>query len=402
MREFLKVLNFRDALQKIKDCFPCCQTEKVSLTEAYNRVLAEEVISPEHLPAFNRSTVDGYAINAEDTFGSSEALPAYLNLVGEVKMGMEADFRLKPGQCCWMPTGGMLPEGSNSVVMVEYTERLGKDTLLVFRPVGPGENVMQKGEDVKEGESVFQPGKLLRPQDIGFFASLGISELNVFKPFHIGIISTGDEVVPIDKKPLAGQIRDCNSYSLAAAVQSCGSIPRVYPIVKDEFNALKRAVDNALVENDLVLLSGGSSVGIKDVTLDVLLAFSNSKLLFHGLAVKPGKPTMAVKIGDKLVIGLPGHPVSALMMFHIICAPVLRFVPLLGVDVQVPVNIASQAGRDDFIPVQLAEEDEKQIARPLLGKSGLMSILSKADAYIHIPCEKQGLKTGEKVRAYNF
>jgi len=400
--EFLKVLNFREALQKIKSCFPGRQAEKVCLAEACNRILAAEIISPEHLPAFNRSTVDGYAVNAGDTFGSSEALPAYLNLAGEVKMGMGADFRLDSGQCCWIPTGGMLPEGADSVVMVEYTEKLGKDTVLVFRPVGPGENVMQKGEDVTEGEVILKPGKLLRPQDIGFLASLGILETDVFKPFSIGIISTGDEVIPIDRKPLTGQVRDVNSYSLAAAVQSLGSIPQVYPIVKDEFNALKQSVDSALGENDLVLLSGGSSVGIMDVTLDVLLSFSNAELLFHGLAVKPGKPTMAVRVGDKLVIGLPGHPVSALMMFYIICAPVLRFAPLLWVDVRVSVNIASQAGRDDFVPVQLVEEDGGQTARPLLGKSGLLNILSQADAYIHIPGEKQGLKAGEKVKAYIF
>jgi len=402
MAEFLKVVNYQAALQKIKNYFPMAQIEKIALNKSFNRILAEEIISPEHLPAFNRSTVDGYAVNAEDTFGSSESMPAYLDFTGEVKMGCEPDIKLEQGQCCWIPTGGMLPEGSNSAVMVEYTEKLGDDTILIYRPVGPWENVMQKGEDITEGKKVFSKGKLLRPQDIGFLASLGIAEVTVYKPYNIGILSTGDEIIPITNKPVIGQVRDVNSYSLAAAVNSCGNTPKTYPIIKDEFNTLKSAIDTALEENDVVMISGGSSVGVMDVTLDVLLSFNDSEMLFHGIAVKPGKPTMAVKIGHKLVIGLPGHPVSALMMFNIVCRPALRSRSLLSVDARLPVNIASQAGRDDFIPVQLLVEDNQYIARPILGKSGLMSILSMADAYIHIPYEKQGLKKDEIIKAYLF
>ncbi|MEN6349532.1 MAG: gephyrin-like molybdotransferase Glp [Syntrophomonas sp.] len=402
MNEFLKVVNFQEAVKVVKENFPPREVEKLSLLESHRRILAEEIFSPEDLPAFDRTVVDGYAVRAEDTFGSSESLPAYIDYAGEVKMGQAPDLKLGPGQCCWIPTGGMLPEGSNAAVMVEYTEKLGEDTILVYRPVGPWENIMQKGEDIGRGQKIFSHGQLLRAQDIGMLASLGITVVNVFKPYRVGLLSTGDEVVTIEAKPRVGEVRDVNSCSLAAAVESCGAIPRAYPLVGDDFASLKSAVDTALQENDAVFMSGGSSVGIMDVTLDVLLSFPESRMIFHGIAVKPGKPTLAVAIGDKIVIGLPGHPVSALLMFHIICAPVLNTHPLLSVEAQISLNLASQAGRDDFIPVQLRKDNDCSLAVPLLGKSGLMSILAMADGYIHIPYEKQGLKKDEKTRVYLF
>jgi len=400
--EFLKVVSFQEARQKIIEGFPRQGKERVYLTEAQRRVLASDVKSPEDLPAFHRTVVDGYAVLAEDTFGSSESLPAYLDYVGEVKMGQEAGLSLQKGQCCWIPTGGMLPAGSNAAVMVEYTEKLGEDTVLVYRPVGPWENIMQKGEDIKKEEVIFSAGSFLRAQDIGLLASLGISKLLVFKPWRVGLISTGDEIVPIEETPSTGKVRDVNSHALAAAIRDCGAIPHNYPLVMDDFKVLKNAVELGLRENDLLIMSGGSSVGLMDVTLDVLLSFPGAEMLFHGIAVKPGKPTLAVKIGDKMVIGLPGHPVSALMMFHIICAPALSPYPPLSIDACLELNLSSQAGRDDFVPVELREEKGEKLALPLLGKSGLMNILSRASGFIHIPYEKQGLVKGENTRVYLF
>jgi molybdopterin molybdotransferase len=400
---FLKVVKYDDAKQKIKEYFPGAQVEDISLFHACGRVSAKVISSPESLPSFSRTTVDGYALKAEDTFGCSESIPAFFELAGEVKMGVVPDITLPHGKCCWIPTGGMLPDGSNAAVMVEYTEKLEKDTVLVYRPLAPWENIMQKGEDVLEGQEIISLGKKIRPQDIGLLASVGINHLQVFKPYKIGIISTGDEVIPIDDKPQMGQVRDVNSYTLAAAVQACGSLPHIYPVVQDDFARLQKAVSVGLEENDVLLLSGGSSVGVKDVTLDVLLSFPDSELLFHGIAVKPGKPTLAVRIGKQMIIGLPGHPVSALMMFYIICAPFLQFTPSLEVEAFLSMNIASQAGRDDFIPVRLVRDEKNcRVAIPLLGKSGLMSILSLADAYIHINYEKQGIKQGERVIAHIF
>ncbi|WP_061213866.1 gephyrin-like molybdotransferase Glp [Syntrophomonas wolfei] len=402
MAEFLKVVSFQEARQKIIEGFPRQGKERVYLTEAQRRVLASDVKSPEDLPAFHRTVVDGYAVLAEDTFGSSESLPAYLDYVGEVKMGQEAGLSLQKGQCCWIPTGGMLPAGSNAAVMVEYTEKLGEDTVLVYRPVGPWENIMQKGEDIKKEEVIFSEGSFLRAQDIGLLASLGISKLLVFKPWRVGLISTGDEIVPIEETPSTGKVRDVNSHALAAAIRDCGAIPHNYPLVMDDFKVFKNAVELGLRENDLLIMSGGSSVGLMDVTLDVLLSFPGAEMLFHGIAVKPGKPTLAVKIGDKMVIGLPGHPVSALMMFHIICAPALSPYPPLSIDACLELNLSSQAGRDDFVPVELREEKGEKLALPLLGKSGLMNILSRASGFIHIPYEKQGLVKGENTRVYLF
>ncbi|MDD2619291.1 MAG: molybdopterin molybdotransferase MoeA [Syntrophomonadaceae bacterium] len=402
MGEFLKVFSFQEAVQGIKDNFAQPHMEKVNLDQANQRILAEEVLSPEDVPAFNRSVVDGYAVRAEDTFGSSESLPAYLGFVGEVIMGQAADLELLPEQCCWIPTGGMLPAACNAAVMVEYTEKLSDDTVLIYKPVGPWENIMLEGEDVKKGQIIFSAGHLIRPQDIGLLASLGITSLNVFKPLKVGLLSTGDEIINIDKKPLTGQVRDVNSFAIAAALENCGAIPRNYPLVGDDFNILKQAVERGLSENDLLIMSGGSSVGVMDVSLDVLLSFPESRLIFHGIALKPGKPTMAVKIGDKMVIGLPGHPVSALMVFYIVCSPALRQKPLLTIDARIKFNLASQSGRDDFVPVKLIEENEEIIAVPLLGKSGLMSILSMANGYIHIPYEKQGVKAGAKIKVCLF
>ncbi|MEN6328263.1 MAG: molybdopterin molybdotransferase MoeA [Syntrophomonas sp.] len=402
MSEFLKVLSFQEAVQGIKDNFPRRNIENVSLNEASRRILAEDLMSPENMPSFTRSVVDGYAVRAGDTFGSSESLPAYLDFAGEVKMGQVADRELLPGQCCWIPTGGMLPPGCDAAVMVEYTEKLGDDTVLIYKPAGPWENIMQKGEDIRQGQKVLAAGHLLRPQDIGLLASLGISSLKVFKPMEIGLISTGDEIVPITRKPQAGEVRDVNSHSLAAAIESIGGRPRHYPLVRDDFDSLKLAVEKGLQENDVLMMSGGSSVGVMDVSLDVLLSFPESSLIFHGIALKPGKPTLAVKIADKLVIGLPGHPVSALMVFHIICAPALHSRPQFSVEANISLNLASQAGRDDFVPVQLKEAGGELLAVPVLGKSGLMSILSLADGYVHIPYEKQGIKAQTKIKVYLF
>lgn len=402
MGEFLKVVHFREAVEQVKQFFPSPEPEEIGIDAALHRVLAASVRSPEDLPSFHRSTVDGYAVDATSSHGSSESMPAFLSLRGEVKMGEASPVALHKGECCWIPTGGMLPAGADAAVMVEYTERLGEDTVLVYRPVALGENVMQRGEDIRKDQVIMSKGKTLRPQDIGLLASLGITRVKVQSPLRVGILSTGDEIVPAEMAPGPGQVRDVNSFTLAAAVQADGACPTNYPIIADDFQVFKGAVQQALEENDIILLSGGSSVGIMDVTLDVLLSFPGARLLFHGVAVKPGKPTLAVSMGSKMAIGLPGHPVSALMMYHVICSPALKATGAGWMHARLAVNIASQAGRDDFIPVVLQEEEEGLVVTPLLGKSGLMRILSMADGYIHIPYEKQGLEAGQYVQVHSF
>ncbi|SHH29728.1 molybdopterin molybdochelatase [Thermosyntropha lipolytica DSM 11003] len=402
MPEFFKVIKYEEALGCIKDNLPRPASGKIKINEAWNKVLAKDIICPEDMPPFDRSTVDGYAVIAKDTFGASESMPAFLQYIGEIKMGEKADLALEEGKCVWIPTGGMLPLNANAVVMVEYTEKLGEDTVLINRPVAPLENIIQKGEDARKGQELFKKGKFLRPQDIGFLASLGIAEVEVFMPYRVGIISTGDEIIPVEEKPDGAKIRDVNSYSLAAAVLACSCAARNYPIVRDNFNELKACLNVALRENDIVLISGGSSVGVMDVTLQVLKSFPEVKLLFHGLAVKPGKPTMGARIGGKLVVGLPGHPVSALTIFYVLLKPLLSGSQAVKTEAVLQANISSQAGRDDFIPVVLRDNDGVLEAWPLLGKSGMMSILAMADGYLHIPYEKQGLLKGEKIEVIIF
>lgn len=394
MGEFLKVLSYAEAIQRLKEALSGAGQEECPIQQSRGRVLSGQLNSPEDMPAFNRSTVDGYALCAQDSFGASESLPAFFRLVGTVPMGAVPAFALNSGECAWIPTGGMLPTGSDAALMVEYTEKLGDDTVLAYRPVSPGENVMQTGEDISRGQSLFPAGHVLRPQDIGLLASLGITTVPVVKPYQVGIISSGDEVIPIEEYPQPGQVRDVNSYSLAAMVAGMGHNPHNYPLVGDDAEQLQAMVAKSLESNQITLLSGGSSVGVADLTLDVLLSFPGSELLFHGLAVKPGKPTLAVRIGDRLVIGLPGHPVSALMMFMVIARPLLDSRKHYTLYACLTQNIASQPGRDDFVPVSLTEEAGQWSARPLLGKSGLMGILARADGYLHIAAVEQGLNNG--------
>jgi molybdopterin molybdotransferase len=224
----------------------------------------------------------------------------------------------------------------------------------------------------------------------------------VYKPYHIAVLSTGNEIVPITEQPVLGQVRDVNSHALAAALFSRGAIVSRYPIIKDDRGLLRQAIESALAENDLVILSGGSSVGIADYSIEVMMSFPGAKMLFHGIAVKPGKPTIGVEVGEKLIIGLPGHPVSALMVFHILCADLINPAVTRRVEAECQVNIASQAGRDDFIPVQLIETEAGRKAVPLLGKSGLMSILARADGYLHIKYQKQGILAGDRIEVNLF
>jgi len=402
MSEFLKVVTVQEARRLIASALPVRDWEQVKLSHALGRELSEPVHSPEPIPSFARSTVDGYAVRAEDTFGCSESLPAFLDYRGEIQIGYRPELTVLPGQCCWIPTGGMMPPGTDAVVMVEYTERLGDDTVLMFRAVGPGENLMQVGEDAPEGSLLLPQGHCLRPQDLGLLASAGVQQVKVWQPYRVGIISTGNEIVPLDACPQPGQVRDVNSIALAAAVQSASAVVKTYPIIPDDYDRLRQAVLSALEENDWILMSGGSSVGVKDMTLDVLMSFPQAQLLFHGIAVKPGKPTLAVKIGSKLVVGLPGHPVSALTMFGVVCKPFLDPKPPSQVIAAAGANIASQAGRDDYVPVAIESADGQVVAYPLLGKSGLMTILAQADGYIHINYHQQGILKGESVLVTRF
>lgn len=402
MSEFFHVLPLGEARQLLRDNWPSLRPETVALGEGLGRRLAVGITADEDSPSFPRSTVDGYAVVAEDVFGASEAIPAFLALKGEVFMGSSPDFAIDPGECAWIPTGGMLPEGANAVVMVEYTEKLGDDTVLITRPSGFGDNIIRIGEDCRSGETAVPVGRILRPQDIGVAAALGFSEIKVERPISVGIISTGDEIVDIADSPRPGQVRDVNSFILAAAVRKLGGRATTYGVVPDDFDQLKQTVCRVLAENDCLMMSGGSSVGTRDMSLQVLLSFPDSRLLFHGLSIKPGKPTLAVKIGDQLAIGLPGHPVSALMVFNVLVGQMVSSGQSHAVRAVLHDNVASQSGRDDFVRVSLLEKDDDLWAVPVYGKAGLIRVMAEAQGFIHIPYEKQGLSRGEKVTVNIF
>lgn len=397
MPEFFKVVRCEDALALLRDNFPHRRAEEIDLSAALNRVLARDIVGQEDIPGFERSTVDGYAVRARDTFGSSESMPGFLTMKGEVVMGEQPEFSIREGWCAWIPTGGMLPPGADAVVMVEHTERLGEDTVLVNRPVGPYDNVIRVGEDARKGETIFAQGHRLRPQDIGVLAALGLDRVEVVASHRVGIISSGDEIVPITCTPNIGQVRDVNSYSLAAAVEKAGGTPRVYGVIPDNMELLTATLAKAVRENHLVILSGGSSIGQRDFSLKAMLSLPEASMLFHGVAARPGKPTLAVRVDGGLIVGLPGHPVAALMMFEIFCAPLLGTAAMRRVRATLTANVASQAGRDDFVRVELIDDGERMLANPVHGKSGLVRVMSQAQGYVHIPYEKQGIKAGEPV-----
>ncbi|MEJ2364267.1 MAG: molybdopterin molybdotransferase MoeA [Deltaproteobacteria bacterium] len=385
--------------------FTLLSGEEISLGQALNRVLAEPIIAKEDLPSFSRSIVDGYAVRAQDTFGGSERLPSLLEIVGEVGMGEPVSFELTGGKAARIPTGGMLPAGADSVVMVEYTEELDQKSVAINRSVAPWENVIRPGDDFCAGQEVLRAGKPLRPQEIGLLAGLGRQKVIVRRRPKVAIISTGDEIVPIEKQPRPGEVRDINSHSLAAMIESCGGVPLRLGLAPDQLPALREKCQEALDDGDICLISGGSSVGSRDLTLEVLASFADSEVLVHGVAISPGKPTLLVKAGEKGFWGLPGHVASAMVVFQVLVRPFMAYLKgeqlSLGegrpVRARLSRNVASKQGREDFIRVRITEKDGDLIAEPIFGESALISTLVRAHGLARIDRHTEGLYAGEQV-----
>lgn len=406
MKDLFSVVTVQEAQSLITDKMAelFAGVEQVALLEALNRRLAEDVFAPEDLPPFTRSTVDGYAVRAKDTFGVSENMPGFLNVTGEIEMGKQAVLEIGPGLTAWVPTGGMLPRGADAVVMVEYTEQVGAQLITVNHPVTVGQNLINRGEDCAKGALLLRKGIRLRPAEIGLLAALGLTKIQVVKKAKVGIISTGDEIVRPEEVPAPGQIRDINTYTLAAQVVQNGGTPSCYGIVKDDADELTKVLARAVEENDLVLLSGGSSVGTRDMTAAVLAA-STPGIIFHGLAIKPGKPTIGAFVGTTPVFGLPGHPASALVVFRALVTPLLEWGSYrwaaenadFPVKAELSQSLASGPGREDYLRVKLTGKGERLIAVPVLGKSGLISTLTEADGLVRIPLAKEGLNGGSPV-----
>ncbi len=374
---------------------------KVDLIGASGKLLASDIISKEDVPGFDRSTVDGYAVRAADSFGAS----------GEVQMGQKAEMEIKPGQAWKISTGGMLPPGADAAVMVEYTEKVDEVLLEVIKPVAPWENVVKRAEDIGCGDLVLKSHTILKPQDIGALAALGLTEVEVFPPVRIGIVSSGDEVVPPGEFPGPGKVRDINSYTMCALVIGDGGLPQTYGIVKDNYEALFEVMTRALHENDLVLVSGGSSVGTRDVASAVIDALGEPGVLFHGLAIKPGKPAIGAVVEGKPVFGLPGHPTSAMVVYDLLISPLVQkrayiltefdYLNAFPVRARLTRNISSAPGREDYIRVRLSSEvgsvGQPIKAEPVLGKSGLISTMVKSQGLAKIPAKSEGKEAGEVV-----
>ena len=381
---------------RLTDC------ETADLSCALGRSLCENIVSREYIPDFNRSTVDGYALVAADTFGCSENTPALLRQTGQVLMGQPAELPLSRGECIYVPTGGQLPAGADAMVMLEYAEELGDGMIAIQNPAAPGINLVFRGDDLSLGQSVFTAGHILEAKDIGALAAMGYGSVPVFCRPRVAVLSTGDEIVPPETPVLSpGQMRDVNAPMLSSAVAECGGRVSFSCIVPDTPEALGSAVEKALAVSDLVILSGGSSVGERDAAAQVLSKMG--QLLFHGLALKPGKPTLAAEICGKPVFGLPGHPVAAYFVFRLFVRPLLfamtgskaaehRVSALCGA------AIPSNHGREECVPVKL----EGELALPIFGKSGLIATLSSADGYIRIPRDAEGLSQGDRVSVLLF
>ncbi len=410
MSEFLKVKTAVEVLAILEQIRPL-PVEMITLDLAMGRVSAADVFSPEPVPQFDRATMDGFAVRARDTFGASEGLPAMLERAGEVLMGEEAKTAVEPGKAVAIPTGGMLPQGADAVVMVEYTQALDEGTIEVTRPVAPGENVLGTGDDIRQGEKIASRGSVLRPQDVGVLAALGIASVEVFRRPRVALISTGDEVVPVDTRPLQpGKVRDINSFALAAQIESAGAEVGMRAKIVDSLEELISFSVRALDDHDMIVLSGGSSVGIRDYTLQVLDQLPDSKLLLHGVAIRPGKPTILGLSGGKIFWGLPGQPVSALITCRAFVVPSIERLqgrstgaPTGGFRAALNRRLPSVHGRTDFVPVSIsAAEDGTPEALPIFGKSGAISILTRADGYVVVPEHVEGYDKGTEVVVYSF
>ena len=379
---------------------PVAGSETVSLSAAMGRILAEDISATEYVPDFDRSTVDGYAVRARDTFGCSDAIPAILPLQGEVLMGEGAEFDLNAEECVAVPTGGAVPRGADSVVMVEYTEDYGGE-IGISKPAAPGQNMIFRGDDVYPGKVILKKGRVLSSQDIGALAAIGRISVPVVKPLTVGILSTGDELVPPEVAPGPGQVRDVNGPMLEAMLAAFGVHTVHYGIVIDDEAKLSATVTKAAAECDAVLMSGGSSVGVKDAACRIIESMGS--LLLHGIAIKPGKPTIIGKADCKPLVGLPGHPVAAYFVTKLFILPLLgrlmgRNQPSYTTTARVTESISANHGRAQYHCCRLERRDGQLYAHPIRGKSGLITTLAGADGYFCIDRDCEGLPKNAEVQ----
>lgn len=410
MPELFTVSTPGAALEQLLKYLPSSPTpETVPTPAALGRVLIEGLTATSALPAFPRSTMDGYAVRAVDTFGATEGLPAYLTVIGECPMGLAPTLQIGPGEAAIIHTGGMLPPGADAVVQIERTQRVMENEIEVLRAAAPGEHVLRSGEDVRVGDHLFSTGHVLRPQDLGGLMALGITSVPVARRPTVGVLATGDEVVDPQVEPGPGQVRDVNTYSIGGIVRRAGGVARSGGIVRDDFEALTRAARELFAETDALVLSAGSSVSVRDMTGDVIAGLGRPGVLVHGVSIKPGKPTILAVCDGKPVFGLPGNPVSALVVGDLFITPTLwrlqgcdRPPHRSSVTARLTHNLASAPGRLDYVQVRLEDRDGQMWADPVFGKSNLIYTLVKADGMMVIPLDMNGIQAGELVEVRLF
>jgi molybdopterin molybdotransferase len=424
--KLLKVDTVKEVKDKLKIYFDAEDSEPpseyVPLRDTVHRYLAEEICSDTDIPQFTRSVVDGYAVVAKDTFGTGESAPVFLDVVGNVEMGKACNIKLEPGQAAYIPTGGMLPSGSDAVVMIEYIESLDEKTIAVYRSAAPNSGIMNQGDDFKKGQILFRRGHRITVKDVGMLAAIGKDQVAVYKKPRVSILSTGDEIIEITEIPKPGEVRDINSYAIAAFAEATGARIQFIEKVPDVDHRLRSALEAALAESDIVLLSGGSSAGNKDMTAETIDSMGKPGVVTHGIAMKPGKPTIVgiFETGsndgymrNKLVVGLPGHPMAAIVAYDVIVNDFMRNYCFhneeepIRLTARITENIHAGEGRETYQLVALKRTDSgsnpgkgngaEWIAEPIHAKSGSISQLMMADGYVKISSLSEGVKINSSV-----
>lgn len=415
------VVSREDALRTLLKQFilPQLRSEEVHVSSSLGRVLSADIVSPVDLPEFTRSTMDGFAVRSSDTFGATESLPAHLEIVGDIPMGSLPDRAIGKGEAMKIATGGALPDGADAVVMLEQTQAVDATSIEVVKAVAPLENVVQAGDDIRKGETILTRGHVVRPQDMGALAGVGITRFSVFEKPKVAIINTGNEVVPADSVPDPGRVRDINSYNLEGLIAQCGGVPVKKGIIPDEYGLIRKALEESLAECMLVVMTGGSSVGTADMTARVIAELGPPGVLVHGVSIRPGKPLIVglVKglVGQVPVFGLPGHPAAVSICFELFVKPVITLLtgailptalegisPSRTVRAKLSRSISSAPGREDHVRVTLEKRDDGLWARPIFGASGLISTLVKAVGTVVVPVNSIGIEAGEEVEVRLF
>ena len=410
--KLLKVDTVEEVKNKLKEYFSAdrfrAEAETVSLRDSSGRYLAEVIVSDVDMPQFRRSVVDGYAVIAKDTFGTSDSIPVFLDVVGAVEMGKACEVNLQPGQTVYIPTGGMIPENCDAVVMIEFTEKLDEKTIAVYKPAAPNMGIMNRGDDFRKDQLLFDKGHRISVKDIGMLAAVGKTEVKVYQKPRVTILSTGDEIVDISKIPGPGEIRDINSYTIAAFADRTGAEVLSIDRLPDCYDVLRGRLTEALRESDIILLSGGSSAGNKDMTAVIIDSIGKPGVITHGIAMKPGKPTIVGIVDEKLIIGLPGHPMAAIIAYQVIVDDFIRKQCFgnqegqLSITAQITENIHSGEGRETYqlVSLRTGDKENERIAEPIHAKSGSISQLMMADGYVKIKSLSEGIYAGSTAEIF--